>query len=359
MDVLIAGGGTGGHLFPGIALAQEVRRRDPDARIVFVGSPRGIETHAVPKAGFNLELLPVSGLRSQGAKSLLLGLLRLPIAVLKAFALVIRFKPDIAVSCGGYAAGPAVLAARVLGIPCVVLEQNAIPGVTNRILGKMARRIIAALPVKGFPESKVRVLGNPVRADLLGVRDSVYAPKSPLRLFVFGGSQGARPLNEAMMDVCPKLEEKNLDIEIVHQVGRLDFERVQAHYGKLGLKKVEARRFIDDMASEYERADLVLCRAGATTIAELTVCGRPSILVPFPFAVDDHQTANALELEQCGAAIHLAQSALTTEGLQELIEDLCTAPERLEKMAAAALEAGRPEAVRHIADALEEEVAHV
>ena len=359
MDVLIAGGGTGGHLFPGIALAQEVKRRDPNARIVFVGSPRGIEKHAVPKAGFNLELLPVSGLRSQGMKSLVLGLLRLPVAVFKAFAVVGRFKPDVAVSCGGYAAGPAVLAARILGIPCVVLEQNAIPGVTNRILGKMAHRIIAALPVQGFPDSKVRVLGNPVRADLIKVRQSTYEPKTPLRLFVFGGSQGARALNETMMEVCPKLEEKGLGIEVVHQVGRLDFERVRAHYEKLGLKKVEARQFIDDMASEYTRADLVLCRAGATTIAELTVCGRPSILVPFPFAVDDHQTANARELEQCGAAIHQAQSELTPEGLLGLIEELCADPERLKTMAASALEAGRPDAVKHIADALEEEVAHV
>ncbi len=359
MDVLIAGGGTGGHLFPGIALAQEVKRRDPNARIVFVGSPRGIEKHAVPKAGFNLELLPVSGLRSQGFKSLILGLLRLPVAVFKAFAVVARFKPDIAVSCGGYAAGPAVLAARILGIPCVVLEQNAIPGVTNRILGKLSRRIIAALPVKGFPDDKVRVLGNPVRADLIGVRESTYQPETPIRLFVFGGSQGARALNEAMMEVCPKLEEKELGIEVVHQVGRLDFARVREHYAKLGLKKVDAREFIDDMASEYTRADLILCRAGATTIAELTVCGRPAILVPFPFAVDDHQSANARELEQCGAAIHLPQSELSVDGLLALIEELCADPQRLKKMAESAHEAGRPDAVKHIADALEQEVAHV
>ena len=359
MDVLIAGGGTGGHLFPGIALAQEVQKRDPNARIVFVGSPKGIEKHAVPKAGFDLSLIPVSGLRSKGMKDRLLGLARLPIAMMKAFWVVLRFRPDVAVSCGGYAAGPAVMAARILGIPCIVLEQNAVPGVTNRILGKFARRIIAALPVKGFAPDKVRVLGNPVRADLLRVRDTGYTQSETPQILLFGGSQGARALNEAMMELAPILEQKEVNVRIVHQTGRLDYERVKAHYKSQGIQRIEARQFIDDMASEYEAADLVICRAGATTIAELTVVGRPSILVPFPFAVDDHQTANALELENLGAALHLPQTELSADKLLELIQSFLADSEKLNAMAKASFEAGRPNAVSDIFDALKEEIRRV
>jgi len=359
MDVLIAGGGTGGHLFPGIALAQEVRRRDPNARIVFVGSPKGIEKHAVPKAGFSLRLISVSGLRSKGLKERLLGLMRLPFAMVQAFWVVLRFRPDIAVSCGGYAAGPAVMAARILGVPCIVLEQNAVPGVTNRILGKFARRVISALPVKGFPPEKVRVLGNPVRADLLRVREAGYTLSETPQILLFGGSQGARALNEAMMELAPILDQVGLNVRIVHQTGRLDYERVKEHYEALGTERIEARQFIDDMATEYEAADLVICRAGATTIAELTVVGRPSILVPFPFAVDDHQTANALELEGLGAALHLPQTQLSAEKLLELIQSFLADSNKLKTMAQASFDAGKPNAVSEIFDALKEEIKHV
>lgn len=359
MDVLIAGGGTGGHLFPGIALAQEVRRRDPNARIVFVGSPRGIEKHAVPKAGFDLRLIPVSGLRSKGLKERLIGLMRLPVAMVQAFWVVARFRPDVAVSCGGYAAGPAVLAARILGVPCIVMEQNAVPGVTNRILGKVAHRVISALPVKGFSPEKVRVLGNPVRSDLLRVRDTGYTMSETPQILLFGGSQGARALNEAMMELAPVLDQEGLNVRIVHQTGRLDYERVKEHYKTLGIERIEARQFIDDMASEYEAADLVICRAGATTIAELTVVGRPSILVPFPFAVDDHQTANALELENQGAALHLPQTELSAQKLLELLKGFLADSGKLKTMAQASFDAGRPDAVSQIFDALKEEIKHV
>ena len=359
MDVLIAGGGTGGHLFPGIALAQEIRRRDPAARIVFVGSPRGIEKTAVPKAGFDLKLISVSGLRSKGLPERVLGLLKLPFAMVQAMWVVLRFQPQVAVSCGGYAAGPVVMAARILGIPCVVLEQNAVPGVTNRILGKVARRIISALPVQGFDPEKVRVLGNPVRADLLKIRETTYQPKTEARVFLFGGSQGARALNEAMMEVVPVIERAELNIRIVHQTGQLDFERVKSHYETVGATRVEAHEFIDDMGAQYDQADLVICRAGATTIAELTVVGRPAILVPYPFAVDDHQTANARALEGVGAALHLPQSELTGQKLLALLKAFLADPKKLEAMAAASREAGKPNAVVEIFDALLEEAEHV
>jgi UDP-N-acetylglucosamine--N-acetylmuramyl-(pentapeptide) pyrophosphoryl-undecaprenol N-acetylglucosamine transferase len=359
MQVLIAGGGTGGHLFPGVAVAQELRRRHPDARIVFVGTARGIEARAVPKAGFELELLPVSGLRRAGFKGLVLGLARLPLALLGAIKLVRRLRPDVAVSVGGYAAGPAVLAARLCGVPCVVMEQNAVAGVTNRILGKLARKVIAALPSRDFPADKTAVLGNPVRADLLPVREHAYAPATPLRLLVLGGSQGARALNETMMALAPKLVESGLPLSIVHQTGTADAARVQAAYEAANVRGAIATAFIDDMAAAYRDADLLLCRAGASTLAELTVCGRPAILVPFPFAADDHQSANARTLAASGAALHIPQDTLTADGLLALLRELAGDPARLSKMAACSRAEGKPDAVRAIADTLEQEAARV
>lgn len=349
MNVLIAGGGTGGHLFPGIALAQELIRRAPAARITFVGTERGIETRAVPKAGFDLELLPVSGLRRTGPIGLIKGLARLPLALWQAGSLVRRLGPDVAVSVGGYAAGPAVLAAKLLGVPCVVMEQNAVPGFTNRVLGRLVDRVFASLPTDGFPERKVSVLGNPVRADLLSVRDEPYQPGTPLRVLVFGGSQGARALNEVWMKIARRLPE--LGWRVTHQTGAADAERVSAAYREASAT-VTVTAFIDDMASAYRSADLVICRSGASTIAELTVCGRPSILIPFPYAVDDHQTANARVLETAGGAIHLPQGQLSAEALVEAIQSL--SPERLRAMASAAKAEGKPEAVSRIADALTE-----
>ncbi len=350
MDVLIAGGGTGGHLFPGIALAQELKRRDAQARILFVGTARGIETRAVPKAGFELALLPVSGLKRTGVVGLFMGLARLPIALVKALGVVRRFKPQVAVSVGGYAAGPAVLAARLLGVPCVVMEQNAIPGLTNKILAGVSARVIASLPTTTLSGDKVKVLGNPVRADLVPVRESVYTPSSPRRLFVFGGSQGARAINEAMMKLAPRLRDLNLTVR--HQTGEADQQRVRDAYVSAGVTDAHVSAFIDDMAAAYRDADIVVCRAGATSIAELTVVGRPSILVPFPGATDDHQTANAKALAATGAAIHLAQSASLADDLAKLLTELDG--NRLVSMAKAAHDVGRPYAASAIADALEE-----
>lgn len=359
MDVLIAGGGTGGHLFPGLALAQEVRRRDANSRILFVGTARGIETRAVPRAGFDLALLPVSGLRRKGLSGLVAGLLRLPWALVRALAVVRRFRPQVAVSVGGYAAGPAVLAARLLRVPCVVMEQNAVPGLTNRLLGRLARFVAAALPVQGFPAAKVRVLGNPVRAELHVVRTTAYNPQEPLRLFVFGGSQGARALNDVMIAAAPLLARRENVPHIVHQTGAQDLVRVSEAYAAAGLSTAYVAPFIDAMDEAYANADLVVCRAGATTIAELTVCGRPSILVPYPHAVDDHQSANARALATHGAALHLPERELTAERLIAEIDALTRDVTRLRDMAARARAVGQPDAAARIVDGLEAEVRDV
>lgn len=359
MDVLIAGGGTGGHLFPGIAVAQEIRRRDPSARILFVGSPRGVEVRAVPQAGFDLALLPVEGLRGKKFGNLLRGLVTLPWALWRALLLVRRFKPQLSVSVGGYAAGPAVLASRLCGVPCVVMEQNTVPGITNRILSRFARRVILALPSTHFPAHKAQVLGNPVRATFQKVRTRPFCPQRPLRLLVVGGSQGAHFLNQLLLQVCERFVHDNWDIQVLHQTGKKDFHEVQAAYAKLPGQKMRAVEFIDDMATAYEQADLLLCRSGASTLSEVTVCGRPSILVPFPAAVDDHQTLNAQVLVRAGAAVCVQQRDMTAERLLQLLQEFLKDPTTLQHMAQAAWSLGKPDAVEVIANSLEQEAAHV
>jgi UDP-N-acetylglucosamine--N-acetylmuramyl-(pentapeptide) pyrophosphoryl-undecaprenol N-acetylglucosamine transferase len=358
-NFLIAGGGTGGHLFPGIALAQELVRRSGDNRVLFVGTARGIETTAVPRAGFELALLPVTGLRRKGVLGLIAGLARLPVALWQAFSLVRRFRPSVAVSVGGYAAGPAVLAARLTGVPCVVMEQNAVAGLTNRMLGTIAAHVVVPLPTTAFGKHKVRVLGNPVRQDLLPVREAGYAPHDPVRVLVFGGSLGAKALNDAMIAAAPRLATFTPAVKVVHQTGSADFARVAAAYEAAGVTAVSAQAFIHDMATAYREADLVVSRAGATTVAELTVCGRPSILVPYPFAVDDHQTAHARQLEAGGAAVHLPQTELSVERLLSLLAELAGDRQRLERMAAAARALGKPDAAARIADLVGTEARRV
>ncbi len=359
MHVMIAGGGTGGHLFPGIAVAQELRRRHPDARILFVGTERGIEVRAVPDAGFELALLPVRGLRNKSWRATLEGVACLPQALQQAVALVRRFCPDVAVSVGGYAAGPAMLAARALGVPCVVMEQNAVAGYTTRVLASFAHCVIAAMPCPDLPAGKTLVLGNPVRADLLPVRDQFYAPQSPLRLLVLGGSQGAHALNDVMQQMAPMLAALPCPPHIVHQTGNSDCDSVAQSYCDARYPHATAHAFIRDMAHAYAHCDLMLCRAGATTLAEVTVCGLPSILVPFPRAAGDHQTANAKTLEMAGAAVHLPQSGLEARSLCQLIAELAQDVPRLQAMAASARRLGKPQALAHITNTLEQQSHHV
>ena len=243
MKVIIAGGGTGGHLFPGIAVAQELKRRSGDHQILFVGSPRGIEKDAVPKAGFKVELLPVSGLRRMGLVGTVKSLLKLPVAIFKAFGLVLRFRPSVAVSVGGYAAGPAVLAARLLGVHVVVMEQNAVAGTTNRILGKMAHRVVASLyRLRDCLNQRLRVLGNPVRIEMNTVRSEGFGVHQPLRVLVFGGSQGARAINNTVVEMLESFPELKGKIEVFHQTGRLDFESISSRYEKWVFLNTVAKR---------------------------------------------------------------------------------------------------------------------
>ncbi|HXN55145.1 MAG TPA: undecaprenyldiphospho-muramoylpentapeptide beta-N-acetylglucosaminyltransferase [Myxococcales bacterium] len=355
MRLLVAGGGTGGHLFPGLALAEEVKTRHPRNDVLFVGSARGIEARVVPKSGYPLQLIDVGPLKGQGLRGFLRGMFRLPRAFIESLAILRKFDPDVVVGVGGYASGPAVMAAFLLRIPTAVQEQNALPGFTNRMLGKLVRAVFIAFEEARpfFPPASTHLLGNPIRRAFLDNYLHLKPPGARLSIFVTGGSQGARGLNSRVADavemLAPTLGPR---LRILHQTGAKDADAVGARYAKLEATGIEASAtpFIEDMARAYADADLLVCRAGATTIAELTVCKKPSILVPFPFAADDHQTVNARSLVEAGAAVLLQEAQLTGEKLAAELRHLEADRPRLQRMSRAAGLLGRPEAAREIAD---------
>jgi UDP-N-acetylglucosamine--N-acetylmuramyl-(pentapeptide) pyrophosphoryl-undecaprenol N-acetylglucosamine transferase len=355
MRLLIAGGGTGGHLYPGLALAEEVKTRHPRNDVLFVGSPRGIEVRAVPKAGFPLELIDVGPIKRQGFKGTLKGMFGLPRSLWQSMRILRRFDPDVVFGVGGYASGPVVMAAFLMGIPRAIQEQNALPGFTNKSLGRFAQAIFIAFDEARpfFPPARTHLIGNPIRRAFLENYLHDKAPEERFSLLVTGGSQGAHVLNlrvvEALELLAPELGPK---LRVQHQTGTRDLDEIAARYAKLAPSGLiaEASAFIDDMAHAYALADLLVCRAGATTIAELTVCKKPAILVPFPFAADDHQTVNARALGKSGAAVLLPEKDLTAQTLADEIRALAGDRERLKKMSRASALLGRPEAAREIAD---------
>lgn len=351
MKVLIAGGGTGGHLFPGIALAEEVVTRHHANQVVFVGTERGLEARVVPQAGFPLEFIQAQGLKGKGFLQLLKGLLALPMALIASFRILNRHKPDVVVGVGGYASGPVVLAAWILGIPTAVQEQNALPGLTNKVLGKLVKVVFIAFDEarRFFPEGKVQLVGNPIRRKLMDNYLRSHVAHEHFTVLVFGGSLGARGLNQRMVDALEHLKDLKDQIRFVHQTGKNDLEMVRKGYADRGFQ-AEVVEFIEDMSAAYARADLVVCRAGATTLAELTVCKKASILVPFPFATDDHQAVNAKALVEAGAAVMFREAELTGQKLAEQIRLLKSEPQRLKQMEKKAGLLGRPEASKELAD---------
>jgi UDP-N-acetylglucosamine--N-acetylmuramyl-(pentapeptide) pyrophosphoryl-undecaprenol N-acetylglucosamine transferase len=349
--MVVAGGGTGGHVFPGIALAEEVVTRHPRNAVLFVGTSRGLEASVVPAAGYPIELVDVKGLKGKGLLGALQNLLLLPRAFLRSVAILRAWRPDVVVGVGGYASGPLVLAAWVLRIPTAVQEQNTKAGLTNRILGHFVKAAFTAFPeaAANFPHEKIHQLGNPIRRQLLENFMRPTAATGQARLLVFGGSQGAHALNMRVVEALPHLADLRERLVVVHQTGARDREQVERGYRAVGFQP-DVRDFITDMSRAYAEADLVVCRAGATTLAELTVCKKPSILVPFPAAADDHQVINAQSLVAAGAATMIEERDLTGELLAAEIRSILQSEGRREKMSRAAGRLGAPAAAREIAD---------
>ncbi len=348
--LLIAAGGTGGHLFPGIAVADEVRRRRPDVKIVFVGTPRGLESRLVPKAGYPLALLPILPLNNVGLVRMLRGLLALPRALFSAIGLVRRQRPRAVLGIGGYAGGPVVLVAALMGVRTVILEPNARPGFTNRILRPFVDAAACAYePALAHYPGKGHLTGNPVRGGFAPRRDRPAA--SSRNLLVFGGSQGSRILNRAMIAALPHLPPADT-LGVVHQTGEAMREEVAAAYAQAG-RAADVRAFLDDMPQRIADADLVVCRSGATTCAELTAAGKAAVLVPFAQAADDHQKVNAQTLQAAGAALMIEEKDLSGPVLAAAISRTIADSAALSKMEQAALHLARPDAAARVADLLE------
>lgn len=351
MRVLIAGGGTGGHLFPGIALADEVTTRHPKNEVVFVGTSRGLEAKIVPECGYQLELIQARGLKGVGTLRLLLGLIALPFAFVESWRILRKYRPDVVVGVGGYASGPVVLAAWLQRVPTAVQEQNAVPGVTNKILGHFVRVVFIAFEEarRFFPGRKVQLIGNPIRRILMENYLRSRRAHDKFTVLVFGGSQGARGINDRMLEALDHLGDLKGQLHFIHQTGKADLELVRTGYTRRGFS-AQVLEFIDDMSAAYSTAELVICRAGAATLAELTVCKKASILIPFPAATDNHQEMNAQAMVANGAALMFREAELTGERLAVQIRSLKTNPEQLKKMERQAAMLGRPEAAKELAD---------
>lgn len=351
--ILFAGGGTGGHLYSGIAVAREAERLCPGVEIVFVGTEKGIEAKVLPREGYRLITIRVTGIKGRGLLRSLGGIFRVPAALASSFSLLRREKPGAVVGIGGYASGPTVMAAALGGWPTAIVEQNVIPGFTNRMLARVVRRIYAPMKeaVERFPSPrKVAVTGNPIRRKVVdeALATKPAATTHALNLLVFGGSLGAKRINQAMVDALPQLKEIRGGVSITHQTGEADHESVKAAYEKAGVDG-DVRPFLHDMGAQYAKADLVLCRAGASTISEVLAIGKPAILVPYPHAIYNHQELNARALEARGAARWIADGELTGEKLAAAVASLANDPEARASLAKNAKSLGRPEAATEIA----------
>jgi UDP-N-acetylglucosamine--N-acetylmuramyl-(pentapeptide) pyrophosphoryl-undecaprenol N-acetylglucosamine transferase len=361
MRVLIAGGGTGGHLYPGIALAEEITAT-PGGEVLFVGTSRGLESKIVPAAGFALELMDIAGIKRKGLGGLVRGLGLLPRAFARSREILRQFRPDLVVGVGGYASGPLCFVAALTGYPIVILEQNSRPGFTNRVLGRLARRVFIAFndARSSFAARKLRLVGNPVRKRFLD-RVAARASEAPGQtLLVLGGSQGSHSVNELAAAMIQVLKARDvLPSKVVHQTGSSEVDRMDLYYEALGYAgRVEVRAFIDDMPAALADAALVVARAGALTLAELAIMGRPAVLIPLPTAADDHQTRNALELAHAGAAVVFSQYGTVPSQLADIVQALLADPAQLARMATAMQGLARPNATREIIAELRAIVDH-
>ncbi|MCL1980289.1 MAG: undecaprenyldiphospho-muramoylpentapeptide beta-N-acetylglucosaminyltransferase [Proteobacteria bacterium] len=334
MRLIVAGGGTGGHLFPGIAVAEEMRERAPESQVLFIGTSRLLDQQALVGLGFELAALKCGGVKGLGWADRLRSLGMMPIAVATAVKMMRRFRPDLVFGVGGYVTGPVLLAAKLLRVPIAIHEQNSVPGMTNRLAGKLADLILISLPcTPPFPPRKTIQTGNPLRRAILMAAGREKQAAAVPTVLVLGGSQGAHRVNMLMMEAAARLHTQKVPFRLIHQTGEADREQVANCYTQLGVE-AEVSAFIRDMAEVYGRANLAVSRAGATTCAELAAMGLPSLLIPYPFAADDHQVTNGKYYVNGGGARLLPQSSLTGEILASTISERLRNKEELHTMAA-------------------------
>ena len=331
--VVIAGGGTGGHLYPGIALARALIRNDMDIEISFVGTQKGLEAKVLPKEGFDLKTILSAGLFGKKKIARWVSWCKLPISTAQSMSFLIRKRPGLVVGVGGYASGPLVLSAWILRIPILIHEQNSIPGMTNKWLGKIADKIAVSFKdsTAMFPKEKVEVTGNMIRDEFSKPKEDFPKIDGPFRILVLGGSQGAHSINLAMVEALQLLSQQKRDLHITHQTGEADFEMVKMQYMRNKFSS-DVRPFIEDIEDQYRKASLVVCRAGATTLAEVTACGKMSILVPFPHATHNHQVKNARILEAANAGEIVLDEELSGPRIAKSIIQAMEEPQRLKIM---------------------------
>ncbi len=353
LRLLITGGGTGGHLFPAVAAAQALKKRQPESEVLFIGTRRKIDTTSLQRYGFASSSIYSHGLKGKNIRELVKALAILPVSFIQAVVRIRSFKPDVALGVGGYVTGPVMLAAKFLGVPTIVHEQNSVPGMANRKLGAIVNRVCVSLPgsEQFFPANKTVMTGNPVRQNILGLsRKPVDRNCNVKTLLVLGGSQGANALNSVVTEAfCNDESGKLSALSVIHQTGRKDVDWVREKYREAGID-ARVEPFFQDMESVYENADVLISRAGATTLTELAVLGKPAILVPYPFAADNHQKKNADHYVQGGGALQIAQNELDSKLLTTMIGDLLDEPERLRSMGEAMKKMGAPDAAERIID---------
>jgi len=349
--IIIAGGGTGGHVFPAVAIAGEFMERPGVDNVLFVGTRKGLEARVVADTGFSLRTITVEGVRGKKIVAMLISLLKIPWSIIQSISIIHDFKPDIVLGVGGYASGPVVLSAHCMGIKTAIAEQNALPGFTNRMLARFVNKIFLSFPDRGewFPDAKSIVTGNPVRKDFVTGITGYQRTKDTFSILVFGGSQGAQAINKAVIDSIRHLEDIKDRLTITHQTGARDMDEVSAAYRMYGIN-ADVRSFIDDMSSAYEKADLLICRAGATSIAEITASGKASVLIPYPFAAGGHQALNARMLADAGAAEMILQRELDGERIAGIIRKLFNDAGLIMKMEKESEKLGNTKAAERIVD---------
>jgi len=351
MRVLITGGGTGGHLFPGIALATGLQQRIAGCEVMFIGTKRQLDRETLAEFDFKRESISCMGLKGMGLIHRLKSLAGLPGAVLEARRVIKKFGPDLVFGVGGYVTGPVLLAAKLLSIPTCIHEQNSVPGLANRMISRFVDRAFISIPGVSFPAKKTVVAGNPVREEILtAAEEKEFNNKDPFTILVLGGSLGAHRINLLMLEAMAILQgEKDLSIKLVHQTGTADEDRIRGGYAVAGIE-AEVAPFFKDMAALYRRADLVVARAGATTLAELSVMGLPALLIPYPYAADDHQAKNGRYYVEGGGARMYRESELDGQLLASSISELLRNSGELHSMAMKMKKMGRPDATRLILD---------